>query len=345
MDDIEYEEFKQYLLNKIIPIRCVSNKCRNEFLEKAKKYCLKSNLLALNASEDVVFIAKKSEYFNIVMNHHITFDHQNASALQRRLNWFWKGMSADIKRVLENCSFCKDRKKKKDENLIVKKQVKSIEQNKEKKAPEPMEVEEKVPEPMAAEEKVPEPMDAEEKNVKHQNAEDPIKEETKKSPGTTFKPGIFKSPTKELLEEVHKKLNIRRILWDSIPNFQKDGIDMDNHVPKRLIKIDGDGNCCFRALSYCITGSERNHPIFRRALIEYKDGRDPSFEIDDIKEEKGYGSTVDLYRFGEMFQCRVFVWIDIKGEKPQYGRFFDEDTVKFDIVIHYKNEHFSVVDL
>ena len=123
------------------------------------------------------------------MNHHITFNHQNASTLQRRLNWFWKGMSADIKRVLENCSFFKDRKKKRDENLIVEKQVKSIEQ-------------------------------IEEKNVKHQNAEGPIKEGTKKPPETTFKYGIFKSPTKELLEEIRKKLKIRRILWDSIPNFE-----------------------------------------------------------------------------------------------------------------------------
>jgi len=35
-------------------------------------------------------------------------------------------------------------------------------------------------------------------------------------------------------------------------------------APSKLKKIDADGNCCFRALAYAITGDEEQHQAIRK---------------------------------------------------------------------------------
>jgi hypothetical protein len=39
--------------------------------------------------------------------------------------------------------------------------------------------------------------------------------------------------------------------------------------PAEKVRILGDGNCLFRALSYCLTSSEDNHAALRMLLVQY----------------------------------------------------------------------------
>ena len=55
-------------------------------------------------------------------------------------------------------------------------------------------------------------------------------------------------------------------------------------APRSMHRIQGDGNCLFRASSYAITGSERHHLFLRRAIIHYMRITDeaPCKSYDDV---------------------------------------------------------------
>ena len=47
------------------------------------------------------------------------------------------------------------------------------------------------------------------------------------------------------------------------------GPDVRLTHPASVHEVDGDGNCLFRALCYIITGSDDQHLLLRRRIVEY----------------------------------------------------------------------------
>ena len=87
-------------------------------------------------------------------------------------------------------------------------------------------------------------------------------------------------------------------------------------------RIQGDGNCLFRAFSYAITGSERQHLFLRRAIILYMRttnecmrllvGLVDDVTIDDyiqrtrIDEEGTWGSQTEMYVLAHRTGLNIF---------------------------------------
>ncbi|XP_066296703.1 uncharacterized protein [Branchiostoma lanceolatum] len=52
-------------------------------------------------------------------------------------------------------------------------------------------------------------------------------------------------------------------------NIEQMDVPLDSKPPINPIKMDGDGNCFYRAISYHICGTEKYHAILRQRTIEY----------------------------------------------------------------------------
>ena len=72
------------------------------------------------------------------------------------------------------------------------------------------------------------------------------------------------------------------------------GPDVKLKHPASVYNIKGDGNCLFHALSYIITGSEKEHILLRRLITEYmKSTAECSSLLDNYIE--GEYATIDEY--------------------------------------------------
>ena len=63
------------------------------------------------------------------------------------------------------------------------------------------------------------------------------------------------------------------------------------------IRITGDGNCFFRAISKNVTGSEENYEYLRGLLVDSLD-RDPFTDIDEVSKKENQ-ELIDNYRSGK----------------------------------------------
>ncbi|CAG0888133.1 unnamed protein product [Cyprideis torosa] len=66
----------------------------------------------------------------------------------------------------------------------------------------------------------------------------------------------------------------------------------------RFIRITGDGNCLFRALAYCLTGSEQEHAEVRQLLA-----RTPQMRVDGE-----WGTVDEIQEAAAIFRANIAVW-------------------------------------
>ena len=77
-----------------------------------------------------------------------------------------------------------------------------------------------------------------------------------------YQSGIFNPLGEETQRRLCRQLGLRFIKSNGCTGG---GTDVPLRAPRSMHRIQGDGNCLFRAFSYAITGSERQHLFLRRA--------------------------------------------------------------------------------
>ena len=74
-----------------------------------------------------------------------------------------------------------------------------------------------------------------------------------------YQSGIFNPLGEETQRRLCRQLGLRFIKSNGCTGG---GTDVPLRAPRSMHRIQGDGNCLFRAFSYAITGSERQHLCF-----------------------------------------------------------------------------------
>uniref|UniRef100_A0A914X6U7 OTU domain-containing protein n=1 Tax=Plectus sambesii TaxID=2011161 RepID=A0A914X6U7_9BILA len=91
-------------------------------------------------------------------------------------------------------------------------------------------------------------------------------------------------------------------------------------------KIVADGNCLFRAFSFCLTGSESHHLTVRRVLCDYIEFYPSTWQplvgtrtiakyLDRGVRTSGigrehWGTKIEILAFANMFNCMIYVYND-----------------------------------
>ena len=128
-----------------------------------------------------------------------------------------------------------------------------------------------------------------------------------------YQSGIFNPLGEETQRCLCRQLRLRFIKSNRCTGG---GMDVPLRAPRSMHRIQGDGNCLFRAFSYAITGSERQHLFLRRAIIHYMRTTDECMRllagylvdvtIEDyiqrtcIDEEGTSGSQIEMYVLAHM---------------------------------------------
>uniref|UniRef100_A0A914XA52 OTU domain-containing protein n=1 Tax=Plectus sambesii TaxID=2011161 RepID=A0A914XA52_9BILA len=96
--------------------------------------------------------------------------------------------------------------------------------------------------------------------------------------------------------------------------------------PKNIEKIIADGNCLFRAFSFCLTGSEEHHLTVRRVICDFmeffsatwqplvgtrtiSEYLDRGVRTSGISREH-WGTEIEILAFVDMCNCMVYVYND-----------------------------------
>lgn len=77
-------------------------------------------------------------------------------------------------------------------------------------------------------------------------------------------PAAFNPPTISERRNMAKLLCVPGIIQPPRMTVCEGGLG----VPDKIFKVARDGNCYFRALSYLLSGTEENHGIIRKQLVE-----------------------------------------------------------------------------
>ena len=94
---------------------------------------------------------------------------------------------------------------------------------------------------------------------------------------------------------------------------------------RRVIRIQGDGNCMFRALSYVVAGTEDHHSSIRAVIIQHMKNLGSSIlqhitahrayhSVDEYVEQTGmdkdgtWGTDIELHTFAHLTQACVFTY-------------------------------------
>uniref|UniRef100_A0A914WWA7 OTU domain-containing protein n=1 Tax=Plectus sambesii TaxID=2011161 RepID=A0A914WWA7_9BILA len=140
--------------------------------------------------------------------------------------------------------------------------------------------------------------------------------------------------------------------------------------PKNIRKIIADGNCLFRAFSFCLTGSEEHHLTVRRVICDYMEffssvwqplvgNRTITEYLDRGVRTSGigrehWGTEIEILAFADMCNCMVYVYNDhgsarkIKqykgyGPRPRADRSAQDIADLTTFLLYNAYNHFEVV--
>ena len=150
----------------------------------------------------------------------------------------------------------------------------------------------------------------------------------------------------------------------------------------RVRPIEGDGNCLFRALSYCVWRDESNYSLVREAIVNHfpnvwphpkiqysskswylqKTKQNPYVQLRDytltvqeyvdcstMNENKMYGGSTELETSAHLFSTPIYVYFEGNPRAPAcswvvYGAEFVSLTTKC-IALNWRlGNHFEVVN-
>uniref|UniRef100_A0A914V6J2 OTU domain-containing protein n=1 Tax=Plectus sambesii TaxID=2011161 RepID=A0A914V6J2_9BILA len=123
--------------------------------------------------------------------------------------------------------------------------------------------------------------------------------------------------------------------------------------PKNIRKIIADGNCLFRAFSFCLTSFELHHLTIQRVICDYMEFTYRGVRTSGIGREH-WGTEIENLAFADMCNCMVCVYNDhdsarnIKqyegyGPRPRADRPATDNADLTTFLLYNAYNHFEVV--
>ncbi|PIC51600.1 hypothetical protein B9Z55_002047 [Caenorhabditis nigoni] len=91
-----------------------------------------------------------------------------------------------------------------------------------------------------------------------------------------------------------------------------------NDEPDQIQEIEADGNCFFRAISWCLTGSEAHHKKLRRATAEYLKNNKPSLKkyqsnfeahAKKMKQNAEWATNCEVVAISKMLSVNIYTYL------------------------------------
>lgn len=98
-------------------------------------------------------------------------------------------------------------------------------------------------------------------------------------------------------------------------------------LPGVTRKIEADGNCFYRAVSWWLTGVESHHMIFREAVGKHLKKNEPKFKkychdeiyekyVDNVMREGVWASTCEIFAMANMLNVAIMTYLGDSGWMP-----------------------------
>ena len=164
---------------------------------------------------------------------------------------------------------------------------------------------------------------------------------------------MFRPPSKEENKQQCEKLNIDFVKQ---PSF-KEG-ELKN--PKNIHKVVGDGNCFFRAVSFSISGTEKNHVNLRDQIVDHMSSPAISaslkgylsedvgdyLERNKMRDNAVWATDAEIMGAASHLHSDIFVYT-LSGESNKWlkypSTFCLDSSSASALYIRNESEHFDVV--
>ena len=118
-------------------------------------------------------------------------------------------------------------------------------------------------------------------------------------------------------------LGVRFRFWNRMPSgFADVQVPLTEPDPRRVRRIDGDGNCLFRCFSFIVTGCEKQHVQIRNAILHHMVsiahlllGRLMNYSSvqEYIEQTRMYlsgtwGTEIEIFTFSHLLQIPIFTY-------------------------------------
>ena len=130
------------------------------------------------------------------------------------------------------------------------------------------------------------------------------------------------------------------------PNSSSHGtaLRISHDISPKTVRIKGDGNCLFRALSFVVCGSQEEHSIFRQMITSYMEANEDVMATyvpdvssylatSDMRNSGVWGTDVEINAASELLGTTIYVlspygrnlrWLLFKPTTPSASRHKDE---------------------
>ena len=139
----------------------------------------------------------------------------------------------------------------------------------------------------------------------------------------------FSPISEECRKHICKKFGIPYVYTtESVPEIYGGTFHIEREPTKR-IKVIGDGNCLFRAVSHAVTGSQDHHKLLRQLTVEQMPKRGKTFRQFSDKDAKDYlnqskmdqvsvwRTEVELFTLASLLELSIFVFLHV-GQKNKW---------------------------
>ncbi|CAL2029251.1 unnamed protein product [Caenorhabditis brenneri] len=122
-------------------------------------------------------------------------------------------------------------------------------------------------------------------------------------------------------------------------------------VPTKRIKILADGNCFYRAISWCLTGTEDNHASLRRATAKYLENNEVTFKkfcegvdykefVNTMKSDGEWSGSCEIFAMASMLNVKIFTYLGKCGWRS-HSPINNELCCAGSIYLANPNKHFE----
>ena len=107
---------------------------------------------------------------------------------------------------------------------------------------------------------------------------------------------------------------------------------------RSVTRIEGDGNCLFRAFSYIITGSESQHMAVRLAILSHM----------KMDQDSAWGTDIEMLTLAHLLNTSILSYSVQHGSWQRYSpyhvdRSLVDDFQQMSMYIVHDYNHFNVV--
>ncbi|ULU12101.1 hypothetical protein L5515_001523 [Caenorhabditis briggsae] len=123
-----------------------------------------------------------------------------------------------------------------------------------------------------------------------------------------------------------------------------------NDEPDQIQEIEADGNCFFRAISWCLTGSEAHHKKLRRATADYLKDNKPALKkyqsnfeahAKKMKQNAEWATNCEVAAISKMLSVNIYTYLSSGWTCQSPSN--NEVTVVGSIYLNNVSEHYEPV--